>query len=286
MNTERLKSLIFDSFISVIFSSLLFFTIFIKLKDIGIYHFELLSKPEMDNNIIYLFSLNILITFLPLLFKDVLLGRSLGKIYFGLQIVSKTTKITFLQLIVRNLTLILFPIEFIYFLIKKERLGDFIAGTKVINVEKNELNIKKAFFLYLLFFIGSFSLISILKGANERKTFIQIDASNIYYMDDIEKHIMSLNYKDIDSCSVAQKKVTFSGMDHYISVLVYVNLYSNEFNKRSLTKFNDKIKDIVCLNLPNTKSYFIHIQCEKKLNNWSYLRSKRSYNIPLGGSIR
>jgi uncharacterized RDD family membrane protein YckC len=66
--------------------------------------------------------------------KDIYLGRSIAKRVFRLQIVDiKTNKpANPLRCLVRNLTLVLWPIEVVAALINNERrIGDFIAGTKL-----------------------------------------------------------------------------------------------------------------------------------------------------------
>lgn len=63
-------------------------------------------------------------------------GRSLGKRIFRLKIVSfnENEEVKLYQLVLRNITLFLLPIEIIMFALGKEhlRLGDYMAGTLVI----------------------------------------------------------------------------------------------------------------------------------------------------------
>jgi uncharacterized RDD family membrane protein YckC len=66
--------------------------------------------------------------------KDIYLGRSLAKRALKLQVVDiKTNKpANPIRCLVRNLTIILWPIEVVVGLINNERrIGDFIAGTKL-----------------------------------------------------------------------------------------------------------------------------------------------------------
>lgn len=66
--------------------------------------------------------------------KDIYLGRSIAKRMLKLQVVdNKTNKpANPLKCFVRNLTVILWPIEVVVALINNERrIGDFIAGTKL-----------------------------------------------------------------------------------------------------------------------------------------------------------
>ena len=76
--------------------------------------------------------------FLLLIIRDIF-GRSLGKRIFGFKIISynehENPKIH--QLIVRNISLLLLPIEIIFVIVEKDhlRLGDYIAETQVIPKE-------------------------------------------------------------------------------------------------------------------------------------------------------
>ncbi|RAV97794.1 RDD family protein [Pseudochryseolinea flava] len=80
----------------------------------------------------------------PLYFnKDIYLGRSLGKRILKLQLIDIKTgqPANALRCFVRNLTIILWPIEGILALANNERrIGDFIAGTKLVpyNVEEHK----------------------------------------------------------------------------------------------------------------------------------------------------
>jgi len=77
-----------------------------------------------------------------LLNKDIFSGRSVGKRQFGLQVHNNSGgPASRFQCLVRNLTVVIWPIELIVVLINpNRRLGDFIAGTRVTHFEKNSLN--------------------------------------------------------------------------------------------------------------------------------------------------
>lgn len=71
--------------------------------------------------------------------KDFYNGRSVAKRLQGYQIVdSNTNKIaTEMQCMIRNITFIIWPIEAFFLLISpRRRIGDIIASTKIIDVEK------------------------------------------------------------------------------------------------------------------------------------------------------
>lgn len=75
--------------------------------------------------------------------KDILRGKSAGKRIIGLQIVNIETGLpaSLTRTLIRNLTIVIWPIEvFITLFSKQRRLGDFIAGTEVIQSDKEELS--------------------------------------------------------------------------------------------------------------------------------------------------
>jgi uncharacterized RDD family membrane protein YckC len=72
--------------------------------------------------------------------KDLFGGRSMGKRFFGLAVrdandLNNTP--TKSRLVIKNITLIVWPLEFIYYLINNKRIGDLIAKTQVIRIGKN-----------------------------------------------------------------------------------------------------------------------------------------------------
>jgi uncharacterized RDD family membrane protein YckC len=73
--------------------------------------------------------------------KDFYNGKSVAKRIHGYQIVDNKTNLvaTEMQCMTRNLTLIIWPLEGLLVLFNpNRRLGDFIAGTKLIDSEKQD----------------------------------------------------------------------------------------------------------------------------------------------------
>lgn len=71
--------------------------------------------------------------------KDFFKGRSVAKRLQGYQVVDSNTDTaaTEIQCMIRNITLIIWPIEAFFLLISpRRRLGDIIAGTKINDAEK------------------------------------------------------------------------------------------------------------------------------------------------------
>lgn len=92
------------------------------------------NSDEHPYGVVYLFMLCPII----LLAKDSFQGRSLAKRIFKIQLVDTNGFIASpFRCFVRNLTVIIWPIEVIFVLISTERrLGDYIAGTKLVYFDK------------------------------------------------------------------------------------------------------------------------------------------------------
>ena len=67
--------------------------------------------------------------------RDIIGKKSIGKIIFKQKIIDKNNgnEIKFVKRFLRNITWLLGPIDIIIFLVSKNRLGDIIAGTSVID---------------------------------------------------------------------------------------------------------------------------------------------------------
>jgi len=92
-----------------------------------------LTIDNFDNT----FPIFMIIVFIAISFKDILNGRSIGKRILGLYVrdyndFEKTPR--FYNLIIRNLLLFIWPVEFLVLKIDKDsrRLGDKLAKTQVV----------------------------------------------------------------------------------------------------------------------------------------------------------
>jgi uncharacterized RDD family membrane protein YckC len=98
-------------------------------------------KPLLNNDVASI-SFNVLTrqlvitccSTLYLVVKDIIGKKSIGKRIFKLKIVSKNTNAEspIIKRFLRNTTWLLGPIDILVYLINKERLGDKIAGTRVV----------------------------------------------------------------------------------------------------------------------------------------------------------
>jgi uncharacterized RDD family membrane protein YckC len=120
---------------------------------------EFASTPEevsriKVNTAIILFSI--------FLNKDLFFGRSIGKYLTGLRVVSFKTgnPASPIQCLVRNLFLLLWPLEALILLFSPiRRIGDIVAGTKVAVSEEINSEMKLQYVQVVLSVIASFILI-------------------------------------------------------------------------------------------------------------------------------
>ena len=69
------------------------------------------------------------------LFKDIVGGQSIGKRVKNIKVVLKTGEdADVLRLIARNITFVIWPIEAILVIMGRERIGDKLAKTKVVDI--------------------------------------------------------------------------------------------------------------------------------------------------------
>ncbi|MBE6571828.1 MAG: RDD family protein [Ruminococcaceae bacterium] len=67
-------------------------------------------------------------------FKDVVNGQSVGKRIMKIKVVDMDgNKPSIFNLIIRNITIFIWPVEAILVLLNKQRLGDILAKTKVVD---------------------------------------------------------------------------------------------------------------------------------------------------------
>ena len=73
---------------------------------------------------------------LVFIMKDIIGGQSIGKRIMKIKIIAKDgSKPSIFRLILRNITISIWPIEFIILSLGKEKLGDRMAKTKIIEAE-------------------------------------------------------------------------------------------------------------------------------------------------------
>lgn len=103
--------------------------------------YKLISGHDLQENYWSITSITIDLPFLMLYAnKDYFNGQSIIHRTYGFQVVECKTNAPAneLKCLIRNITCLLYPIEALFVIFNKQRrLGDFIAGTKLIEVEKS-----------------------------------------------------------------------------------------------------------------------------------------------------
>jgi uncharacterized RDD family membrane protein YckC len=128
MNMKRIYAWIIDFLITCVIQTVL----------MGLF----LIKPLLNNmdaiNIFTIMGRQLSITYCSIMYliiRDIIGKKSIGKRIFKLKIVNKNggDGANFVKRLIRNITWLLGPIDIIIFLISKERLGDKITQTSVID---------------------------------------------------------------------------------------------------------------------------------------------------------
>jgi uncharacterized RDD family membrane protein YckC len=127
MNNKRIYAGIIDFLIACVIQTVLMGLFFIKplLNNMG------------DVDIFNIMARQLIISYCSIMYlviRDIIGKKSIGKRIFKLKIVNKldNNETNFLKRLLRNITWLLPPIDIIIFLISKERLGDKIFGTNVV----------------------------------------------------------------------------------------------------------------------------------------------------------
>ncbi len=122
MFRKRLLAIIIDF---LIFCFLFFILTVISILD---------EKNSLFNQTGYIiFAVLLLSVWLGFIFKDAFYGQSIGKRLVHIKVISKDgKKPNLFQVFLRNITIHIWPIELIMLFLDKERIGDILAKTKII----------------------------------------------------------------------------------------------------------------------------------------------------------
>ena len=130
MNSKRIGAFFIDYIITALIMNIPFFILVI---------IPMINKNIPGNNEIISRTLfSTFIALLYLLLRDLPNNCSIGKKLLKLRVVDSVTKeqATKTKKIVRNITWFLGPIEIIFFIITKKRIGDLIAKTDIVIIRK------------------------------------------------------------------------------------------------------------------------------------------------------
>lgn len=121
INVKRMIAAIID-FFAIAMAAMIFVGVFTALK---------IDRTVLG--IVYSAFLALLVLFKDFVFKN----ASFGKKLLQLKIVKTDgTKPRFIDLLLRTLTLVIFPVEIILVLVRNKRLGDALAKTAVVEAVK------------------------------------------------------------------------------------------------------------------------------------------------------
>ena len=128
MNNKRIYAGIIDYFIACVIQ-----TILMGLFLIGPLLLNNIDTTNVFNVMTRAFAITCC-SWSYLIIRDIIGKKSIGKRIFKLKIINKSdnSETNFIKRFLRNITWLLGPIDIIVFLISKERLGDKIIGTDVV----------------------------------------------------------------------------------------------------------------------------------------------------------
>lgn len=173
------------------------------------------------NNIYNCTNIYLLICFIGMIFKDVIFeNRSIGKKIMNIEIINKDgNKTKYIVLLLRNLFLIIWPIEMLIFMIRGERLADIIFKTSIniSNDSDKKSCIKKNKILLIIFALIILSLISILNIKYNQLPTVYLsdnlivnqfqDVTNLSFVTKVEDGTIISDEKKINTSKSGQKEV-------------------------------------------------------------------------------
>lgn len=154
---KRVRSACFDQISLVILGSFIW-----TLVDFFTLSSKAATNSDVNSAILY---------FSIFVNKDICFGKSLGKYFTGLRVTSFRTgrPASPIQCSVRNLFILLWPVEAVFlFVSPNRRLGDFVAGTRVVednlHFEKKDWSYFKAFIAVVFSFLLIYHLFYFIDG--------------------------------------------------------------------------------------------------------------------------
>ncbi|RPF50368.1 RDD family protein [Aquisalibacillus elongatus] len=195
-----------------------------------------LINEGLNNNLVFRgFWIGLFVAFVLYSFKDSYKGASIGKSIIGIgvrdeenkdEVPSKT------RLFLRNLILIIWPVELIVFAVNKDkqRIGDNLANSVVVQVRKLSLwkTIVVVFFIVILtFMLFISSIVLFMKNSeayNTAITYIENDEYIIRETGGIEGYgyLPTGNIQIADGFGESKFAINIKGEDHDLYVEIYL----------------------------------------------------------------
>ncbi|MEE1046311.1 MAG: RDD family protein, partial [Clostridia bacterium] len=107
--------------------------VFMIANIIPIYDDYIMIARDFGRSYYIVYGIILLIIEIGFLCKDVIGGQSIGKKIVHIKVVNADeSKANLLQLIIRNITILIWPIEMIILLLGKRKIGDVISKTMIV----------------------------------------------------------------------------------------------------------------------------------------------------------
>lgn len=107
--------------------------VFMIANIIPIYDDYIMTARDFGRSYYIVYGIILLIIEIGFLCKDVIGGQSIGKKIVHIKVVNADeSKANLLQLIIRNITILIWPIEMIILLLGKRKIGDVISKTMIV----------------------------------------------------------------------------------------------------------------------------------------------------------
>lgn len=107
--------------------------VFMIANIIPIYDDYIMTARDFGRSYYIVYGIILLIIEIGFLCKDVIGGQSIGKKIVHIKVVNADeSKANLLQLIIRNITILIWPIEVIILLLGKRKIGDVISKTMIV----------------------------------------------------------------------------------------------------------------------------------------------------------
>lgn len=119
--------------------------VYMLVSIIPFYDDYILDSSDLNKYYYLIYLICLLIITLAFVCKDMIAGQSIGKRIMKIKIVNENGNIpNKIQIIIRSITFLIWPVEAFLVLMDKKRLGDRLARTNVIECEQiKEYNLPK-----------------------------------------------------------------------------------------------------------------------------------------------